>query len=145
MFLRQPKALRGGRIGLAITSRAVALTAVTVFLLGAMYVVFKRTAGHGTGQPQSRTYRLRIEDQRRASGPAVLKVIQGDSIMLVVTSNHAGTLHVHEYEQHIVIDLVPGRETTSSFTADRAGRFGVHLIGADGSHAEVAAVEVQPR
>jgi hypothetical protein len=62
-----------------------------------------------------------------------------------VTSDRAGTLHVHEYEQHIVIDLLPGREATSSFTADRAGRFGVHLIGADGSHAEVAAVEVSPR
>jgi hypothetical protein len=34
---------------------------------------------------------------------------------------------------------------TSSFTADRAGRFGIHLIGADGSHAEVGAVEVLPR
>lgn len=79
------------------------------------------------------------------SAPAVLEAIQGDSITLVVTSDRAATLHVHEYEQHIVIDLEPDREVASSFTADRAGRFGVHFIGADGSHAEVAAVEVQPR
>jgi hypothetical protein len=128
-----------------MTSRGVTVTAVTVVVLVAMYVAFKGAAGHGPGRPQLRTYHLRIEDQRRASGPGILEAVQGDSIALVVTSNRTGTLHVHEYEQHIVMDLEPGRETTASFTADRAGRFGIHLIGADGSHAEVAAVEVQPR
>jgi len=128
-----------------MTLRAISVTVVTILLLGAMYVVFRPTDGHRTSRPQSRTYRLRIEDERLASGPLVIEAIEGDSIALAVTSNRTGTLHVHEYEQHIVIDLEPGRETASSFIADRAGRFGVHLIGADGSHAEVAAVEVQPR
>ena len=128
-----------------MTARALAVTAITVVLLGAMYIVFRRTTGHAPGPPQSRTYRLRLDDHRLMSGPAVLEAIQGDSITIVVTSNRAATLHVHEYEQHIVIDLEPGRESSSRFIADRAGRFGVHLIGADGAHAEVAAVEVQPR
>ena len=125
--------------------RAVTVTAVTICLLAALYVAFSAVASRGTTQPQSRTYRLRLEDQRLVSGPGLVEAIQGDSINLVITSNRAGTLHVHEYEQHLVIDLIPGRETASSFTADRAGRFGVHLIGADGAHAEVAVVEVQPR
>lgn len=125
--------------------RAVAITALTVVLLGGMYVAFQQTAGRQPGRPQSRTYRLRIEERRLASGPSVVEAVQGDSITLVVTSNRAATLHVHEYEQHIVINLEPGREASSSFTADRAGRFGVHFIGDDGVHAELAAVEVQPR
>ena len=127
------------------TSRAAGVTVATAVLLGAMYVAIERTAAPRPSRPQARTYRLEIEERRLVSGPPVLEAIQGDSITLVVISNRAATLHVHEYEQHIVIDLEPGREATSSFTADRAGRFGVHFIGADGAHAEVAAVEVQPR
>ena len=126
-------------------ARAINVAAVTVLLLAAMYVAFRSTAGHQPQQPQTRTYRIRIEGQRLRSGPSRLEAIQGDSIALIVTSDRAGTLHVHEYEQHIVIELAPGREMTSSFTADRTGRFGVHLIGADGAHSEVAAVEVLPR
>jgi hypothetical protein len=126
-------------------SRAVTVIAVTIALLGAMYVAFRGAASGGVMPPQSRTYRLSLEDQRLVSGPGLMAAIQGDFITLVITSNRAGTLHVHEYEQHLVIEMIPGRETSSGFKADRAGRFGVHFIGADGAHAEVAAVEVQPR
>ena len=125
--------------------RALTVTVVTVCLLAAMYVAFRSSVKQQPEPPRTRTYRIRIEGLRLASGPARLVATQGDSIALTVTADRAGTLHVHEYEQHIVIDLQPGREMTSSFTADRPGRFGVHLIGADGSHAEVAAVEVLPR
>ncbi len=126
--------------------RAITVTAVTIFLLSALYVAVRGVASRGTAPaPQSRTYRLRLQDQRLVSGPGLIEAIQGDSITLVITSNRAGILHVHAYEQHLVVDLIPGQEMTSSFTAERAGRFGVHLIGADGAYAEVAVVEVQPR
>jgi hypothetical protein len=126
-------------------SRGVAITAITVVVLAAMYVGFRASAGGGAMPPQSRTYHLALVDQRLVSGPARIEATEGDSITLAVTANRAGTLHVHEYEQHLVIELVPGRETSSRFTADRAGRFGVHLISPEGLHAEIAAVEVQPR
>jgi hypothetical protein len=125
--------------------RAVIVTAVTIVVLAAMYGAFRAAAIGGAMPPQSRTYHLRLEDQRLVSGSGLIEAIQGDSITLVITSNRAGTLHVHEYEQHLVIELSPGGETASTFTADRAGRFGVHLISPEGAHAEVAAVEVQPR
>jgi hypothetical protein len=121
------------------------VAATTALALVAMYAAFRWAARDQPYEPQTRTYRIAIEGLRLVSGAARLQAVQGDTITLVVTSNRPGTLHVHEYEQHLVIELVPGREATSSFTADRAGRFGVHLIGADGSHAEVAAVEVLPR
>lgn len=125
--------------------RALTVIVVTVCLLAGMYAVFRSSVRQQPDPPRTRAYRLQIEGHRLASGPSRLEATEGDSIALTVTADRAGTLHVHEYEQHIVIDLQPGREMTSSFTADRAGRFGVHLIGADGSHAEVAAVEVAPR
>jgi hypothetical protein len=126
--------------------RAITVTAVTIFLLSALYVAVRGVASRGAAPPpQSRTYRLRLQDQRLVSGPSLIEAIQGDSITLVITSNRTGILHVHEYEQHLVVDLVPGQEMTSSFTAERAGRFAVHLIGPDGAYAEVAVVEVQPR
>lgn len=128
-----------------MSSRAVTVIVVTSVLLAAVYVAFRGVASRGATPPQSRIYHLRLEDYRLVSGPGLIEAIQGDSITLVITSNRAGTLHVHEYEQHLVIDLIPGRETASSFTADRAGRFGVHLIGSEGAYAEVAVVEVQPR
>ena len=126
-------------------ARVTVILAVTLCSLVALYFAFQSVARQPAGEPMSRTYRLRIEDQRLASGPARLVAIEGDSITLMVTSNRQETLHVHEYEQHLVIELTPGREMTSSFSADRAGRFGVHLIGIDGSHAQVAVVEVLPR
>lgn len=124
-------------------ARAVTITAITLALLAVMYAGFR--AVRRATPPQSRTYHLRLEDRRLVAGSGRIEAIQGDSITLVITADRAGTLHVHEYEQHLVIELIPGTETASSFTADRAGRFGVHLISPDGSHAEVAAVEVQPR
>jgi hypothetical protein len=140
--LEAPATLPSGRVRRA---RAITVILLTVFLLAGLYAVLRSSLREQFDPPRTRTYRIRIEGQRLASGPARLEAMQGDSIALTVTSDRAGTLHVHEYEQHIVIDLLPGREATSSFIADRAGRFGIHLIGADGSHAEVGAVEVRPR
>lgn len=126
-------------------SRVLVIAAVTLGSLVALYFAFQSLARQAAREPTTWTYRLRLENQRVTSGPARLTAVEGDSITLVVTSNRHETLHVHEYEQHLVVELTPGREMTSSFTAERAGRFGVHLIGADGAHAEVAVVEILPR
>ena len=127
------------------SARTIVIAVATLCALVALYVAFRSMARRPAHDPIPRTYRLRIEDQRLTYGPPRLSAVEGDSITLVVTSNRRETLHVHEYEQHLVIELTPGREMTSTFSVDRAGRFGVHLIGIDGSHAEVAVVEVLPR
>jgi hypothetical protein len=125
--------------------RAVAVTVGTVALLAMMYVGFQRMAVHGVPPLQSRTFRLQIEDGRLVSRPAVLEAFQGDVITLRVTSNRPAVFHVHEYEQHVVLDLRPGEEHVATFKADAAGRFGVHLVGEGASFAEIAAMQVQPR
>ncbi len=70
---------------------------------------------------------------------------EGDTVTLRVVSNRRGVVHLHEHEQQIVLELEPGREASGSFDATLAGRFGVHLVGHDGSFTEVAALQVMPR
>jgi hypothetical protein len=125
--------------------RRPAIVALTVAALGSTYALFRAGASAGTSGPEERIFRLVIENRQLAKGPAVLEAFEGDSITLSVAADTAGTLHVHEYEQHLVMELAPGQEAVSTFVPDRAGRFGVHLIWADGSHNQVASVEVRPR
>jgi hypothetical protein len=128
-----------------MTARRVLVVVLTAAALASSYALFRAGASAGPGAPANRTFRLVIEDRRLVAGPPVLEALEGDSITLTVAADIAGTLHVHEYEQHIVMDLVPGRDAVSTYVADRAGRFGVHLIWADGSHNQIASVEVRPR
>ena len=79
------------------------------------------------------------------SSPAVLDTVLGDAVTLRIVSDKPATLHVHEYEQQFVLSLDPGQETTATFTAARAGRFAVHVMGIDPAHPEVAAIQVHPR
>jgi hypothetical protein len=75
----------------------------------------------------------------------VLDVVEGDAVTLTIVSDQAATLHVHEYEQQFVVPLEPGRESSATFKATRAGRFAVHVMGIDTAHPEVAAIQVHPR
>ena len=75
----------------------------------------------------------------------MLDSVEGDTVTLRVLSDRPATLHVHEYEQQFVVPLDPGTEATTTFTAARAGRFAVHVMGIDPAHPEVAAIQVHPR
>lgn len=123
---------------------AIVSAAVTVLLLGSLYFVFKNSAAErGSGQPHSGTYRLAIEDQRLDVDPLVFSVTQGDAVTLRITTDRAGSVHVHAYKKEVV--LRPDGEVTLTLTTHHAGRYPVHLHGEDGSHLEVAALEVHPR
>lgn len=123
--------------------RTGVLAAATVLALVALYVELAR--GPMGPAPGPKTFRVTLRDGRLVSSPAVLDAVQGDAVTLEVMSDKAATLHVHEYEQQFVVPLTPGVEATSSFTAARAGRFPVHVIGIDPWHPEVAAIQVHPR
>jgi hypothetical protein len=128
-----------------MTPRRLVVVVLTAAALASSYALFRAGAIAGPSAPESRAFHFVIERSQLVAGPAVIAAIEGDSITLTVTSDQAGTLHVHEYEQHIVMELVPGRDAVSTYVADRVGRFGVHLIWADGSHNQIASVEVRPR
>ena len=119
------------------------LAGATLVALVGLYFALAR--GSGGPEPGPKTYRLVLHDGRLVSSPAVLDAVEGDVITLSVTSDKAATLHIHEYQQQVVLPLVPDEEATAAFTAERAGRFPVHVIGIDAWHPEVAAIEVHPR
>jgi hypothetical protein len=127
-----------------VTYRALVSLGVAILLLGALYWLFKDSLNEAApSDPHPRTYRLTIRDQRLAGGPQVLAATQGDPITIIITTDHAGTLHIHGYGKEI--ELAPHVETTLAFTAERAGRYGVDFHGPDHTHTELTALEVQPR
>src|SRR5262245_11145782 len=103
-----------------------------------LYFVLPRDTGPAPGP---KTFRIVLHDGRLVSFPAVLDVVEGDAITLSVRSDQAATLHIHEYEQQVVLPLEPDKDATAVFTAERAGRFPVHVIGIDAWHPEVAAIQ----
>lgn len=123
--------------------RTIVLATVTGLVLAGLYLVL--AGGPGGPVPGPKIYRIVLSEGRLVSSPAVLDSVEGDAITLRVVSDRPATLHVHEYEQQFVVPLTPGVEATATFTAVRAGRFPVHLMGIDPLHPEVALVEVHPR
>jgi hypothetical protein len=101
--------------------------------------------GPGGPAPGPKAFHLVLRQGRLISSPAVLEVVEGDAVTLSVLSDTPATLHVHEYEQQFVVPIAPGEESRATFTAARAGRFPVHVMGIDQVHPEVAAVQVHPR
>src|SRR5207237_10543123 len=105
--------------------------AVTGLILIALYVALARTP-HGPA-PGPKSFRLVLRDGRLISSPAILDTVEGDTITLQILSDRSATLHVHEYAQQFVVALYSGEDATATFTAGRAGRFAVHVMGIDPS------------
>jgi heme/copper-type cytochrome/quinol oxidase subunit 2 len=124
------------------SARAIVPAAIAILVLAGLYLFF-RASGDGDLPSEPRAYQLTILGERVTSGPTVLKARQGEPITIAVTTDSAGMISIHGYDQ--MVDVQPGQPVTLAFTADRAGRYSLDLHGADNSHAEVAALEVQPR
>jgi hypothetical protein len=72
----------------------------------------------------------------------VYSIAKGDVVQFRVSSPRSGLVAVHG-----LLDVEPvaaGGVVTVSFRAIYSGRFALHFHGIDGSHFEIAAVEVQP-
>lgn len=123
--------------------RALLLAGFTVLALGVVYALLSRFSSGPVEGPKS--FRIVLQHGRLVSSPSVLDAVEGDTVTVSVLSDQAATLHVHEYEQQFVMPLSPHTIATASFTAARAGRFPVHVIGIDALHPEVAAIQVHPR
>jgi hypothetical protein len=90
--------------------------------------------------PSPEIFDLVIRQGRLVSGPTVIKVHQGDDVILHLTSDAADELHLHGYDLHA--KTRPGETVTLQFNATRTGRFGYELHHAN---AELGALEVYPR
>jgi len=146
-------------------TRSLLTVVVTVVVVAASYYGFSRfgatsvpssNAGRVAALPATqpgaggapaamppRTFTIVIDKAHPPSPSAVIRVAKDDPVTLTITSDRAGHVEVHGYDEDVAV--APGRTATLSFTATRSGRFLIDLHAQDGAHLEVTALEVMPR
>lgn len=88
--------------------------------------------------------RIEIRHGKRVSGPPVMRVEQGDAVVLEFQSDAAGELHLHGYD--LTLALRPGELASLRFTASHSGRFEYELHGhAHAAHQALGVIEVMPQ
>lgn len=92
------------------------------------------------GAPAASEFTFTVAGGQLSSGPQVLRVTQGASVLIRVRSDRADELHLHGYD--LELPLRAAEPGVLAFTADKAGRFDLELHHA---HLELGALEVQPR
>ncbi|MFZ1904160.1 MAG: cupredoxin domain-containing protein [Steroidobacteraceae bacterium] len=118
--------------------RRVAVVSWLLLAAGAAPVAV--AADQGGDAAQAHVVDIVVHQGKRVSGPAVIKVQQGDEVTLHITSDTADEFHLHGY--NLLVHLAPNRTATLHFAAKLAGRFTFELHKAD---VELGAVEVYPR
>src|ERR1700757_4032749 len=104
--------------------RTIAIVTVTGLLLRGVYLAAAHFAPPDLAVgPQDRSYRLNIGVEK--ADVKILEARQGDRITFVVTSTRAGQFYVHGPE--VESTLLPGIETSLTFTAEYSGRYYVHF------------------
>jgi len=120
--------------------RAV-LVAVIVLVVAALWVFFRPQAPVSAKPDVTETvFELGLAQGKLTSGPAVLRVRQGEKLTVRVSSDTADELHLHGYDLRARVG--PEAAAVLQFTADRTGRFGLELHKA---HRELGALEVYPQ
>jgi hypothetical protein len=95
--------------------------AIAALLLAGLYLALRSsTAGPPPGPPQARADHLSLRGERLAAGPELITATQGDTVTLFVAADQAAALHIHGYEQEVVVE--PAGDTAFAFIATRAGR-----------------------
>ena len=127
--------------------RTIAIITVTALLVSGVYIAAAHFAAADLAVgPQDRSYRLDIGEKK--ADVKVLEVRQGDRITFVATSTQAGAVYVHSPE--LESTLLPGIETSLTFTAQYSGRYYVHfhpincIDDSDEAHRELAVLDVMP-
>jgi hypothetical protein len=130
----------------------IAPFAETVRIIASVTVIF------GTGlslaasqQPENSTdaearIEVRIEN-RKVVGDHIIRVIQGQLVEMVWTTDEAAELHIHGYD--IRFGISPDAPAQVSFTAHATGRFAVTSHGFGGQHGHghdtLVYIEVYPK
>ncbi len=109
-------------------------------------IISKAMTEGAAGQARSpaevspREFDVRVLHGKREAGPSVIKLMQGETVTLRVTSDVSDDLHLHGYDLHL--HLKPNEAAALTFVADRTGRFTYELHHA---RLELGALEVYPR
>jgi hypothetical protein len=117
---------------------------VIAALLGGLVYFTPRVA-----PASAKTYTLVLQEGALASGPSLISVNQGDTVILNLRSDRSGQLMIHGYEQELSgqegeLAVADGGQTTLSFVASKSGRYMIHFHRQD-QHIEIAQIDIQPR
>jgi hypothetical protein len=85
---------------------------------------------------------INISGGTPVGGVRSIEVTKGEQVKLLFSSDEAGEIHVHGYELEVELDV--RKPVPLSFKADIDGKFEIELHAADGEHAPVAELTVQP-
>lgn len=133
--------------------RTLIAAAVTVMVLAVAYGAARRLgqqleapgpAASVAARPAGATNEFRVDATRLpAGGPPTFTMQQGESASFTVVAPRSGKLAVHGYTEDMA--LTENQPLRFTLKTELSGRFPMHIHGADGSHTEVATVEVIPR
>ncbi len=111
---------------------------VIAVLCAAVVYVGTRTDATGSNIGTT-TFALTIENREITDGPTLLRVDEGETVIINVTADEREELHLHGYDRSV--DLEPGVPSSLTFVADASGRFPFEL---EISKTELGAIEVMP-
>jgi hypothetical protein len=89
-----------------------------------------------------RRFDIALENGQLTGGPRVVRVLRGDQVEILWTSDRVVMLHLHGYD--IEISAAPGAPERMTFSAHATGRFPVEIHGG-GRDRTLIHVEVHPR
>jgi hypothetical protein len=95
----------------------------------------------GSAAAQPRIFELTIEKGRLPENQRLVRVRQGEEVILKWRADQAVVLHLHGYD--IEAKVSPATWTEMRFTAAATGRFPIELHAQ--THATIAHLEVHPR
>jgi hypothetical protein len=135
---------RGQRIGLLVAAVAIAVVAFVIAKPGSSDnnndSTSTQAAGGGSKPAGPKTFRIVLKNHEVASGPKVITVKNGDSAVIVVSSDKPETVHLHGFEiEHEITPSKPGRY------AFKAKNEGAYELESHTTEKKLATVQVQPR
>ncbi|HUP26400.1 MAG TPA: hypothetical protein VM124_01995 [Candidatus Limnocylindrales bacterium] len=126
--------------------RKLLFVAIAVMLLVISFIALKpkRTAAPDTNTsqnpPATKTLNLVIKDRKVASADSVLKVTQGDAVVISILSDEDEELHLHGYDK--AVELHKDKPAELRFTANITGNFPYEL---ERSGAGLGSLQVLPK
>ncbi len=127
-----------------MSSRFTVYLAIAAILIGGLFLILKpKTSDAPNNQntdPTHKIFTLQVKERKIVSGDGILKVTQGDHVVIKITADEAQEFHLHGYDRSV--DLEKDKETEISFAADLTGRFVFEL---EESKTELGALEVNPK
>ena len=98
---------------------------VSLLVLGLAFVGLMAIASCSESMPETVEFNLDIRERELAGDSSVVRVKNGDTVVLIITSDEAGTLHLHGYDHEW--DVGSEGATRMEFVADLEGRFALAL------------------